>query len=84
MTGRQKSRTLSTERSNSNLTTTTQGRVAMRKIDFSTLQDSIAVGRGAFLLASPTANKKRKMGLVANMDDESESKRCCLSTEMIS
>ena len=82
LTGRQKSRTLSTERSE--LTTTTQGRGAMRKIDFSNLHNSSVVGRGAFLLASPTANKKRKMGLVADMDMESESKRCCFTTEITS
>ena len=55
---------------------TTQGRGAVRKIDFTNFEHSSIVGRGALSLAGQTANKKRKMELEAEQT-ESERKRCC-------
>ena len=63
MIARPKSDTLSTQRSIIITSTTTQGRGAMIKLNFSNFNISSVVGREAVLLASPKANKKRKRGL---------------------
>ena len=83
MTARPKSATLSTQLSKFTTSSTTQGRGAMRKLNFSNFNNSSVVGREAFLLASPTANKKRKRGLEKESKSEG-SKRYCLKNGLAS
>ena len=75
MTARPKS-TFATQLSNYNISSTTQGRGAVRKIYFSRKNNSSVVVQGGTLLAEQTAIRKRKFG-TERWDSESDPKRYC-------
>ena len=78
LTGGTKS-VLSTQRSKFSKFSTTQGRGAVRKINFNDITHSSIVGREGSSLAGQTANRKRKGGKLEMV--ESESKRYRLNGE---